>query len=74
MAIRSINGELVMEYIKKFPHASNRSLARKIYFDGDNYMLFTSTESVRVLIRHYKGCNGKESRKFKITQDDTKSI
>jgi hypothetical protein len=62
----SLQKQVVLEYIKKFPNTSNRSLARKIYNENDNNKLFLSVESTRFIIRRYKGQAGSESRKYKL--------
>lgn len=61
----TLQNSIVLEYIKKFPNTSNNSLARKIYNENDNNKLFLSKESVRYIIRYYKGQCGERSHKYK---------
>ena len=57
----SINGQIVLDYLKKFPNTPNLTLAKKIY--KENTKSFTSVDSVRSLIRLYTGNSGKKMAK-----------
>ena len=52
----SIQGEVVQEYLKKFPNTGSRTLSRIVY--NDNKELFSSTEAARFVIRYYRGAAG----------------
>jgi len=58
-----LQGDIVKEWIGKWPDIPNLTLARMIYNSDNNHMLFTGVESVRSLIRAYKGSNGEQNRK-----------
>lgn len=60
MSSPTLRGQVVLEYLKKYPDIPNLQLARIIYHD--NVALFNNQESVRSSIRYYKGANGKENR------------
>src|SRR5574343_413358 len=55
-----MKGELIREYLDKFPDAGSLTLARIIY--KDNNALFTSIETVRGAIRYWRGQSGKKNR------------
>ena len=57
----SIKGQLVIDYIKKFPNTPNLTLAKKIY--KENSKLFIDVENVRSTIRTYTGNSGKNNAK-----------
>jgi predicted phosphodiesterase len=57
----SIKGQLVIDYIKKFPNTPNLTLAKKIY--KENTKLFIDVENVRSIIRTYTGNTGKKNAK-----------
>jgi hypothetical protein len=57
----SIKGQLVIDYIKKFPNTPNLTLAKKIY--KENSKLFIDVENVRSIIRTYTGNTGKNNAK-----------
>ena len=59
----TLTGEVVLEYLEKWPDIPNNALAKLIYNDKDNYKLFRSKESVRGIIRYYKGQAGDKNRK-----------
>jgi predicted phosphodiesterase len=52
----STNGEIVLEYLKRFPNLPNLTLSKKIYLE--NKELFSSVDYVRTHIRYYKGKQG----------------
>lgn len=54
-------GDIVKKYLKKFPDSKSATLARKIY--NENKLFFSDIESVRSLIRYYRGANGKANLK-----------
>lgn len=56
-----LEGNIVKEYLEKFPNGSKSSLARKIY--NDNKEVFNSVEQVRDSIRYYTGSRGKTALK-----------
>jgi predicted phosphodiesterase len=58
----SIKSDIVKKYMKKYPTKSNRNLAMTIYYNENNDKIFKDPESVRTLIRIYKGQKGKKSR------------
>jgi hypothetical protein len=66
---RTLGGKVVIEYMRRFPNTSNRELARKIYNENGNNLLFKDTESVRTTIRLYKGSQGEALRKYKLKLD-----
>jgi len=55
-----LTGEVVLQYLERFPDAAARSLAKKIY--AENSELFHNTEHVRGIIRDYIGQNGNKNR------------
>jgi predicted phosphodiesterase len=57
---KTIPGKIVLEYLKRFPKTPNLSLAKKVY--SENKTSFTSVDSVRSLIRSYKGQMGDKCR------------
>lgn len=59
----TLRGKIVKEYLKKFPTLGSHTLAKLIYSRDDNYKLFNSSESVRAVIRYYKGTSGVFNRK-----------
>jgi hypothetical protein len=56
-----ITGEIVQDYLKRFPMIGAKTLANKIY--AENSVLFTDPESVRAHVRYYLGQLGKLGRK-----------
>ena len=64
---KSLTGEIVKEYLSRFPNLESLSLARKIY--AENIEVYNSVEHVRSLIRYYRGANGARARD---RLDDTK--
>lgn len=65
--MKQLQGEVVTECLKKFPDAPSLTLARKIY--NENIELFTGIETVRSLVRKYRGQSGKKARK--VSKDKT---
>ena len=55
-----LTGEVVKQYLERFPMLGARTLASKIY--AENSALFTNAEHVRTDIRYYLGQSGKVSR------------
>ena len=53
--------EIVKAYLSEYPNTSSLSLAKKIYKEHKDK--FTSLETVRSVIRYYRGANGKVDRK-----------
>jgi len=51
------SGDIVKEYLRRFPTLPNLTLAKKIY--KENKLSFTNIETVRGCIRKYKGASGK---------------
>ena len=54
-----LKSKIVKTYIKRFPDLTNKGLARKIYNEKDHNLIWDSVESIRRLIRYYKGQSGK---------------
>lgn len=61
MSQSTLRGQVVLEYLKKYPDIPNLQLARIIY--RDNIELFNNQEAVRTCIRYYKGADGNKNRK-----------
>lgn len=57
----TIKGEIVKEYILKFPNTPNLTLAKKMY--AENKSMFKDVEDARALIRIYKGASGDRARR-----------
>lgn len=55
------SGEIVKKYLDEFPNLPNKTLARKIY--EENKLVFKDVESIRTIIRNYKGSHGKSNLK-----------
>jgi len=53
---------IIYEYLKDYPNTPNNTLAKKIY--SDNPAQFKSVESIRRLIRYYRGSDGDANRGF----------
>lgn len=60
-------GEIVKEYLRKFPNTYSRSLAVKLY--NENKEIFTDEEHARSIIRYYRQSHGKPNR-LKIATDE----
>ena len=61
MSKPNIKGEKVKEYIIRFPNASKRTLAEKLF--KENELMFKDVEDARSLIRYYTGTHGNGQRK-----------
>jgi len=71
-------GQVVMEYLDKFPNTSSLCIARILY--RDNVELFADVEHARSAIRYYRGAMGEKNRndlatrryvrKFKTTEHE----
>jgi hypothetical protein len=57
----SIKGEIVLEYLKRFPKLPSLTLSRKIY--NENKETFTTLDAVRSIVRRFKGQSGEKARK-----------
>lgn len=57
----NLKGEVVREYLNKFPDTPSLTLAKLIY--KENNKLFKNIESVRTTLRYYRGSSGVISRK-----------
>jgi hypothetical protein len=53
--------EFFLEYLKKYPDTSSRTLARMIYRDGPEF--FKDEEAARQVVRRYRGKCGDYARK-----------
>jgi len=58
----NIKRDIINEYVKKYPNANKKSLARKIY--EENKALFDDIEKMLKSIHYYTGKNGKSSKKY----------
>jgi len=63
-----LSGKIVLGYLERFPNTPSLTLARKIYNEDDNHLVFTDTETVRTAIRYYRGIIGFKNRKKCIKQ------
>ena len=63
----NVIGELVKEYLYKYPNASKKTIAEKLY--KDNPLEFKDAESARNMVRYYTGANGKRNYKQPIMRD-----
>jgi predicted phosphodiesterase len=61
MGHKSINSDIVKDYLKRFPTLSTTGLARKIF--KENKKSFNHEHSVKTMIQYYRGSHGKNSRK-----------
>lgn len=59
----SLQGEIVMEWLEKWPDLPSNQLARMIYNSDNNHLIFADKERVRGRIRYYRGVNGDTARK-----------
>jgi len=55
-----LSGTIVKEYLERFPKVPSLTLARKIYLE--NKEVFSTIETVRTVIRTYRGKCGKHAR------------
>lgn len=60
MRSNSIQGQVVKEYLEKYPKATSLMLARMIY--KENKELWKGVEAVRASIRYYRGASGNRKR------------
>jgi predicted phosphodiesterase len=65
MGEKGISGEIICEYLEKYPNLMKLTLARLIY--KENPEVFASVDSVRSRIRHYTGNSG--SRNLELLTD-----
>jgi predicted phosphodiesterase len=56
----ALQGEIVKEYLERFPKVPNLTLARKIY--KENREVFNNTDAVRSLIRNFRGKLGSKRK------------
>jgi len=61
MGETTIKGEIVKEYLQKWPDLKNRTLARKIH--EENPLVFSDVEEARFVVRSYRGKAGDYKRK-----------
>jgi len=59
----TLSGDIVQEYINRFPKTPNLTLARKIH--KENSMVFRNIEVARTAVRYSRGALGKDNRKSK---------
>lgn len=69
---RTVAGDIAVAYLKKYPKASTRALARMMY--KENSLVWTSEEAARSAIRRYRGANGKLSRKNIVTTEHYQAV
>ena len=58
---KSIGGEIILQYLNKFPTVGSCPLARKIY--NENKTSFKSIENIRCILKTYRGSSGSKLRK-----------
>jgi predicted phosphodiesterase len=58
---KKVTGEIVKQYLERFPKIGARTLANKIY--AENSIVFTGMEHVRKIINYYTGQNGDKDRR-----------
>lgn len=63
----NIIGQLVKEYLHKYPSASKKTIAEKLY--KDNQLTFKDVEAARWAIRYYTGSTGKHNHKQPIMRE-----
>jgi len=56
-----MRGNLIKGYLLKYPNIASRTLSKIVYHDYPD--IFTNAESVRDLLRYYRGRKGKLARK-----------
>src|SRR5664279_2400257 len=56
----TLTGDIVKQYLERFPNLGARTLAGKIY--AENSVVFTSQEYARTIIRHHLGQKGAINR------------
>jgi hypothetical protein len=57
-----LTGDIVIEYLKQWNDLPSLTLARKIYNENNNYLVFANIEHVRTVIRYYRGKQGDKLR------------
>lgn len=62
MSNNQLTGQVVKEWLDKWPDLPSRQLARMIYKEDNNKLLFRDEEAVRRVIRYYRGASGEEAR------------
>lgn len=55
---RTIRGQIVIEYLEKWGNLPSNQLARMIYNSDKNNLIFKDKESVRTMVRYYRGQRG----------------
>ena len=60
MSGKRITGDIVRQYLDRFPNSGTRTLAKKIL--AENPVVFHDIEPIRKLIMYYRGQNGNKSR------------
>ena len=53
-----LTGDIVIEYLKQWNDLPSLTLARKIYNENNNHLVFNHIEHVRTMIRYYRGTMG----------------
>jgi len=61
------SGEIVLDYLGRFPSLSSHRLAELLYAEGGGH--FSSKESARCMVRYYRGAKGAVSRKSLSPED-----
>ena len=59
----TLRGQIVTEWLDKWPTVSSLQLARMIYNADDNHKMFSNIENVRTIIRYYRLASGEWQRK-----------
>lgn len=67
-----INGKIILEALTKFPKTPSLTLAKKIY--NENKQAFLSLDSVRSLVRYYRGQMGNINREKIEIKDHFKEV
>ncbi len=57
-----ITSQIVLEYLERFPNTPSLTLAKKIYGENDNHLVFSGVENVRSTIRNFRGSHGAYNR------------
>ncbi len=65
-------GEIVKEYLRKFPSVSSKKLAETIIVDVPG--LFKSYDTARALVRYYRGAIGEKNRKNLASENYTPRV
>lgn len=61
-------GEVVQDYLRRFPETATRTLATMIY--DQHSLMFTDAENVRTMIRYYRETIGKKNAKRREKSDE----